>query len=157
MFLKHSKIAPSLMSAILKAAEDAARRVPPAFPLEATVAVNPFLGQTGEDLATASARLQRVAGVRAVQAGADYAAAIENGHVTDADLEEALSASTSPLKPKDIASLKTFATRTDTKELPVLPTVAQLAAETTNVDWPSSIEKTIGIWAAGQFDRGVIH
>jgi hypothetical protein len=49
---------------ILKAAEAAARAIPPAFPLEATVAVNPFLGQTGEDLATASARLQRVAGVR---------------------------------------------------------------------------------------------
>ena len=33
------------------AAEAAARAIPPAFPLEATVAVNPFLGQTGEDLA----------------------------------------------------------------------------------------------------------
>ena len=49
---------------LLQAAEAAARAIPPAFPLDATVAVNPFLGQTGEDLAHASARLARVAGVR---------------------------------------------------------------------------------------------
>jgi hypothetical protein len=52
---------------ILKSAEAAARAIPPAFPLEATVAVNPFLGQTGEDLATAAARLARVAGVSILQ------------------------------------------------------------------------------------------
>ncbi|RSK32314.1 DUF2309 domain-containing protein [Rhodovulum iodosum] len=154
MVLKHSQIAPSLMSAILKAAEVAARRIPPAFPLEATVAVNPFLGQTGEDLATASARLQRVAGVRAVRAGADHAAAIEDGQLTDAVLAEALSASTSPLKPKDLASLKAFAAGTATCEPTALPTVADLAAEATDVDWPSIIEKSVGVWAAGQFDRG---
>ena len=63
MLLDHSQIAPSRITGILGAAEAAARAVPPAFPLEATVAVNPFLGQTGEDLATASARLARVAGI----------------------------------------------------------------------------------------------
>jgi uncharacterized protein YbcC (UPF0753/DUF2309 family) len=35
-----------------------------------------------------------------------------------------------------------------------LPTVADLAAQATGTDWPSVIEKTFGIWAAGQFDRG---
>lgn len=154
MFLKHSQIAPSLMSAILKAAEGAARRVPPAFPLEATVAVNPFLGQTGEDLATASARLQRVAGVRATRSGADYQAIIEDGRVTDADLEEALAASTSPSKPGDLAGLKAVVSGAAASEPAVLPTVADLAAEATGNDWPSIIEKTFGVWAAGQFDRG---
>ncbi|MTH95510.1 YbcC family protein [Roseibium sp. RKSG952] len=154
MFIKHSQIVPSFLSAILKAAEDAARRVPPAFPLEATVAVNPFLGQTEEDLATASARLQRVAGVRATRSGAGYAAAIETGQISNAALEEALSSSTSPLKPKDLPALKAFATDAAPKKLTALPTVADLAAESTGHDWPSIIEKTIGVWAAGQFDRG---
>jgi hypothetical protein len=63
MFVKSVQIAPARIAELLKAAEAAARDIPPAFPLEATVAVNPFLGQTGEDLATASARLARVAGV----------------------------------------------------------------------------------------------
>ena len=66
MFIKHSQIAPMLASGLREAAEAAARAIPPAFPLDATVAVNPFLGQTGEDLAQAAARLGRVAGVRLI-------------------------------------------------------------------------------------------
>lgn len=154
MFMKHAQIEPDLISAILKAVEDAARRIPPAFPLEATVAVNPFLGQTDEDFATASARLQRVAGVRATQTGGAFAAAIDAGQVTDADLDAALSASTSPQKPKDVVALKAFATATTSPEPTVLPSVADLAAQASGTDWPSIIEKTIGVWAAGQFDRG---
>ncbi|WP_286190272.1 DUF2309 domain-containing protein [Labrenzia sp. R4_2] len=154
MFINHAQIAPALMSAVLKAAETAARRIPPAFPLEATVAVNPFLGQTGEDLANASARLKRVAGVRATQPRSVYAAAIAAGEITDADLEAALAAAHSPLKPGDIAALKAFAAAADMDEPAALPTVADLAAEVTGTDWPSVIEKTFGIWAAGQFDQG---
>ncbi|MBW8636885.1 DUF2309 domain-containing protein [Hoeflea sp. WL0058] len=152
MFLNHSHIAP--VSPILKAAEDAARRIPPAFPLEATVAVNPFLGQTGEDLATASARLQRVAGVRATQPVAAYAAMLENGSLADADLDAAVLSAKSRLKPKDVAALKAALGKDDAQEPVALPTVANLAAEFTGVDWPSIIEKTFGVWAAGQFDRG---
>ena len=154
MFLKHTQIAPSLMSAILKAAEIAARRIPPAFPLEATVAVNPFLGQTGEDLATASARLQRVVGAAATQPAAAYTAMIEDGRLVDADLDAALSAATSAKKPKDIAALKAILREDAARKPSALPTVANLAAAATGVDWPSIIEKTIGLWAAGQFDRG---
>ena len=51
--------------------------------------MNPFLGQTSEDLATASARLQRVAGARATQPSAQYIKMIEEGRLTDADLEAA--------------------------------------------------------------------
>ena len=45
------------------AAQRAGHAVPPAFPLDASVAVNPFLGQTGERLETTAARLGRVAGI----------------------------------------------------------------------------------------------
>ena len=41
------------VSGLLASAEAAARAIPSVFPLEATVAVNPFLGQAQEDLATA--------------------------------------------------------------------------------------------------------
>ena len=94
MFMKHSDIAPAHMADILRAAEAATRAIPPAFPLDATVAVNPFLGQTGTDLARAAARLDRAAGVRLTLARADYASAIAEGRITDADLKAALDAST---------------------------------------------------------------
>ena len=155
MFMKHSQITPVRLSAVLEAAEQAARAIPPAFPLDATVAVNPFLGQTGEDLATAAARLGRVAGVRITRKGAEYAAAIADGRITEDDLAEALAASPSPLKPADTAALRQAAEGLgDGPEPAALPTVADLAAEATGIDWPALIDKCIGLWAAGQFDRG---
>src|SRR6056297_4036637 len=108
MFLKHTEIAPDRIADLLSAAEGAARALPPAFPLEAAVAVNPFLGQTGEDLATASARIERVAGVRATQAPGDYAALIRDGQITQDDLSQALEACTRPDKPADVAALRTM-------------------------------------------------
>ena len=94
------------ITGLLKAADTAARAIPPAFPLSATVAVNPFLGQTGEDLATTAARLGRVAGVAITRPRAEIAAAVAAGRITDDDLAVALLASTSPLKPRDLAMLK---------------------------------------------------
>lgn len=153
MFLRHAQIAPSLASQFLHAAEAAARAIPPAFPLEATIAVNPFLGQGTEDLATASARLGRVAGVRLTRPRADFAARVAAGEITDDDLAAALIASTAPTKPRDLAWLKT---RMLVEPPPpaALPTVAALAAQATGTDWPAIIARSFGLWAAGHFDRG---
>lgn len=155
MLMNHADIAPARFSAVLEAAEAAGRAIPPAFPLDATVAVNPFLGQTHEDLAAAAARLSRVAGVRITRSGADYCEAICSGAITEADLAEALAAHPSPLKPADTAMLRHAAARIgNAPPAPALPTVADLAAEATGTDWPALIDKCIGLWAAGHFDRG---
>lgn len=155
MFLNQSQITPARMSEVLSAAEAAARAVPPAFPLDATVAVNPFLGQTGEDLATASARLARVAGTRITQTGDAYARAIRDGHIKESDLAAALDANKSPLKHSSVAALKLAASALGSNPAaPALPTIADLAAGVSGIDWPSVIDKTFGLWAAGHFDRG---
>lgn len=153
MFIQPTQIAPSLASQLRAAAEAAARAIPPAFPLEATVAVNPFLGQTGEDLATASARLGRVAGIRLTLPRADLAAKVAAGEITDDDLAAALIAATSPVKPRDLAMLKAKST-TNSHTPEALPTVATLAARATGIDWPAIISRSFGLWAAGYFDRG---
>ncbi len=153
MFLKPIDIAPARITGLLKAAEAAARAIPPAFPLSATVAVNPFLGQTAEDLATAAARLSRVAGVAITRPRAELAAEVAAGRITDDDLAAALLACSSPLKPADLALLK--AKLAVTAPAPVaLPTVADLAAADTGTDWPAVIARAFGLWAAGRFDRG---
>ncbi|MAU52939.1 MAG: hypothetical protein CMN17_11350 [Roseovarius sp.] len=153
MFMNHAQIAPARVSAILKAAERAARAVPPAFPLDATVAVNPFLGQAGEDLATANARLRRVAGISLVRPRADFLAGIAAGRITDDDLALALLASDAPAKPADLATFKARLNRP--RPAPqALPSVADLAARATGTDWPAIITRTVGLWAAGHFDRG---
>jgi hypothetical protein len=153
MFLKHTQIAPARTRSLLQSVEAAARRIPPAFPLSATVAVNPFLGQTDEDLATASARLARVAGVRAVQPRARMAAEIAAGRITDDDLAAALIACPSGLKPRDLAQLKARAGQEPAGAV-ILPTLADLAAADSDRDWPALVARCLGLWAAGQFDRG---
>ena len=153
MFLKHSAIAPSLASQFLTAAEAAARAVPPAFPLDATVAVNPFLGQTDSDLATASARLARVAGIGLTLPRAALAARVTSGEISDDDLAATLIASPSPVKPRDLAWLKTRM-QVPASESRALPTVADLAARATGTDWPAILSRSFGLWAAGYFDRG---
>ncbi|WGV18339.1 YbcC family protein [Fuscovulum ytuae] len=153
MFLKHTQIAPARISGLLTAAEAAARAIPPAFPLSATVAVNPFLGQTGEDLATAQARMARVAGVRLMRPRAEFVAMVQDGRISEDDLAAALIAQPSPLKPVDLALMKARITQ-PAPALKAVPTVAELAAEATGVDWPAVITRAIGLWAAGRFDRG---
>ena len=56
------QIKPLQTSTLADAADKAARAIPPVWPLASSVAVNPYLGQTGEDLAHVAARLARVAG-----------------------------------------------------------------------------------------------
>jgi hypothetical protein len=153
MFQTHLPIAPDLAAPLLRAAEAAARAIPPAFPLDATVAVNPFLGQTGETLATASARLSRVAGVRLTLPRKVLAARVASGEINDDDLAAALIASPSPVKPRDLALLKAR-TQAEVPPHPALPTVADLAARATGTDWPAIITRSVGLWAAGHFDRG---
>lgn len=157
MFLKHTQTAPSAALQLLQAAETAARAIPPAFPLDATVAVNPFLGQTTEDLAQASARLGRVAGASLTLPRAELAARVDAGDITDDDLAAALAAESNPAKPRDLAALKAQLAPSSTGLVgaPVaLPTVAALAAEATGTDWPAIIARSFGLWAAGYFDRG---
>lgn len=153
MFLKHTQIAPDRVSHLLRAAEAAARAIPPAFPLTATVAVNPFLGQTAEDLATASARMARVAGLHLTLPRAEYAAKVASGEITEDDLAAALVACASPLKPVDLALLKARLTMPTLAPQP-LPTLADLAAVETGEDWPATIARCMGLWAAGHFDLG---
>lgn len=153
MFLKHSTIAPAWIRSLISAAESASRAIPPAFPLDATVAVNPFLGQVDEDLATAAARLARVAGVRVTQDRGDYAKAISDGVVTDDDLAAALLASNSPLKPTDLALLKARVPLASPMPI-ALPTIADLASVVNGNNWTGIIARALGLWASGYFDRG---
>lgn len=153
MILTHDPIFAPDAAGLLRAAEAAARAIPPAFPLEATVAVNPFLGQTGESLAMTAARLARVAGIRMTLPRADFVAGLAEGRITEADLAEAWAACAEPARPASLAALRQ-ALGTDSAAPVALPNVADLAARATGTDWPGVIARAIGLWAAGHFDRG---
>lgn len=133
---------------LFAAADAALHQIPPAFPLEATVAVNPWLGQVGEDRTLAAARMARVGGGRMFLPRQTVAAMIASGEVTDGDLAAAAAA-----HGIDPQSLSRAATQ-EAASPAVLPSVADLAQQQTGVDWPALIEERIGHWAAAKFDRG---
>ncbi len=144
----HPSLAPS---AALKAAWRAAGQIPPLWPLHSSVTVNPFLGQSGQPLEYAAARLSRVAGVRVTMPRSWYAARIRSGAINDADLGAALANSPSALRPKTIAILKT-ATAVERPRAAPLETIADLAADASGVDWPAVLTERISHWAADYFD-----
>jgi len=135
------------------AADRAARAIPPVWPLASSVAVNPFLGHTDESLATVGARLERVAGAPVTMPRSWYAARIASGVITDADLSDALASAPVGLRPENLAAL-TSAARDPRPAIGAAPTIADLAAEASGIDWPGLIAERFGAWAAGYFDEG---
>jgi hypothetical protein len=95
-----------MTSIILAAADHAARAIPPFWPLASSVAVNPFLGQSEEKLATTAARLRRVGGVAITMPRAWFAERVAGGEIIDADLTAALDAEGGDASPVTLAMLK---------------------------------------------------
>ncbi len=138
--------------ALARAADQAVRAIPPAWPLTATVAVNPFLGQITETLDQTAARLARIGGVRLALPRKHYADLIAKGEITDEDLSAALQSSTL-FNRIDLPALKA-AVAEEPQPLAALPTIAELAARSTGKDWPGLVSERIGTVAAGFFDQG---
>ncbi len=146
-------VMPLQSSVLTDAADKAARAIPPVWPLASSVAVNPYLGQTGEDLAHVAARLARVSGTPVTMPRAFYLERIESGDITDEDLTAALRLQSHALRPADVSALKTAA-RQSPAAAQALPTVAALAAETSGIDWTGFIAERFGAWASAYFDEG---
>ena len=138
--------------ALARAADQAVRAIPPAWPLTATVAVNPFLGQISETLDNTAARLARIGGVRLALPRKHYADQIAKGEITDDDLSAALQSSTL-FNRIDLPALKAAVAK-EPQPVAALPTIAELAARATGKDWPGLVSERIGTFAAGFFDQG---
>jgi uncharacterized protein YbcC (UPF0753/DUF2309 family) len=140
------------MKTITTASDTAARAIPPVWPLASSVAVNPYLGQTGETLAETGARLGRVAGVPVTMPREVYRARIEDGTITDQDISTP--SRPAPMRRASTSTVKTMARAEEVHDPKPQPTIARLAAEASGIDWPGIIEDRFGHWAAGYFDQG---
>ncbi|EAQ28025.1 hypothetical protein NAP1_10538 [Erythrobacter sp. NAP1] len=139
--------------AIEGAIEHAVRQIPPAWPLSATVAVNPFLGQTEETLAATAARLRRVGGVPVTMPRSWYRERIAEGEITSDDLAAALAASPHSPKPSSMEALK-FEVQTESNKPTALPTIADLASDASGTDWAGVCADRTGSWLSSYFDEG---
>ena len=132
---------------LLAAAETACARIPPMWPLEQAVAVNPYLGHAEDDLAAAAARLARVAGARVALPRAEVAARIADGRIGAAHLAGAArAAGLSPEALREAASTPRPAPE-------ALPTVADLAARATGRTGPPSSPSGWG-WSRPRISTG---
>ena len=136
---------------IIAKADAAGRAIPPLWPLSSSVAVNPFLGQTEQTLPQVAALLDRVAGTPVTMPRSWYDDKINDGTITEADLVAALAKF--PDAAEDAAALKSLASVNAVPTM-ALPTVADLAAEVSGIDWPGIVQERFGVWAAGYFDAG---
>ncbi len=140
-------------TAMERATDAAIAAIPPLWPLTSSVAVNPFLGQAGESLAQAGARLARVAGIPVTMPRAWFMERIDSGAISADDLAASLADAPARLRPADMAGLLAEA-RKPSPPIVALPTVADLAAKLSGIDWPAVIAERLGAWAAGYFDEG---
>ena len=136
---------------ILAAAEDAAGQIPPLWRLDATVAVNPYLGQAGETLEVTAARLARVGGVRSIPERAHFRDKWASGDLTRDDL--ALALADLPDAAPSVEAL-VEAMQRDAPAPVAIPTVARLAQDASGIAWPDLVAERIGHWAAGHYDAG---
>ncbi len=143
----------STLATLQNAADSAGRAIPPVWPLASSVAVNPYLGQTGHTLAETAALLARVAGTPVTMPRTWYRERLASGVMTEADLAAALAASPHAAKPASLAALMAAIAR-DPAPRPPIPTVADLAAKASGIDWPAIIAERFGAWAGGYFDQG---
>jgi len=149
----HAAHDPQLPDDLAGSVEAAIRQIPPMWPLDAQVAVNPYLGQVHAGLAEAGARLTRLGAGPVTMPRQWYLDRLAHGTITDADLDFALAASPYPGKPLDVAALEALA-RQPRPPRPALPTIAELAARHSGIDWPAVMANQIGVWAGSYFDAG---
>jgi len=145
---------PAAQPALTEALRRALRAIPPAWPLAATVAVNPFLGQAEEDLATAAARLARVGGLRVTPPRAAFAAKLAAGEITEEDLAAALAACPWADRPADVAALRAALAAPEPPPPRAVPGMAELAAAASGTDWPGILAERFGAFCAAWFDEG---
>jgi len=141
--------------AVREAAEAAARRVAPLWPLTRFVAVNPFLGLSDRSFARAVEELRRLAGARVTMPRGFYAQAIAEGRITDADLAAALAEAPAVGDiPRDVAALKAAAAAGEPPRAEPLATVADVVAAIDDRDWPDFVTQRVSTWAGRYFDAG---
>lgn len=137
-------------------------RIAPLWPLKHFVAVNPFLGFSGQPFPATAAALKRVAKVDMLMPRQFYREAVNNGEIDDAALEEALARAPGEIdRPADVAALKRAVARdkmSTARPPAAVSTVAEILDALSDGDRQASLVgfmiEEISKWCAAYFDEG---
>ncbi len=149
------KMAPAASTDIAAAADAAIRSIAPLWPLRHFVAVNPFLGFSGQPFAEAAQRMASGMGARMTMDRRFYGDAVRSARITDTDLEEAIADTPAgPGIPRTAAEARLRSIGPSPAKAPLLPLVADVVALHGGTDWPAILVQHQGAFAARQFDEG---
>ncbi|APH74165.1 YbcC family protein [Aquibium oceanicum] len=137
---------------VLEAVDRACQMIPPAWPLSATVAVNPFLGHAEETLPIVAARMERIGGPHPLMPRAWYRDRLASGEIEDGDIGIALG--DLGLDSRMNASSVKAAAGVERDPVGPLATVADILSAERGFDFPVLVEERLSIWAQGYFDEG---
>ena len=137
---------PAVSDAIAAACE----RIPPLWPLQNFVAVNPFVGLSGRSFTDACALMERVT-YGGMLAPAVYYREQGAQNVTDADLQSALDQTDSSLSVRD---LRAWLQSDEPLAPPSIPTVAQLYDAHYGTHWKPFIVDEVSKWCSAFYDEG---
>jgi uncharacterized protein YbcC (UPF0753/DUF2309 family) len=155
-------LSPRTRSATSAAITAACNRIAPLWPLKHFVAVNPFLGFTGQTFEATSATMRRVARVNMLMPRAFYRQALSAGVIEDQDLEQALNSAPAEwgLSPS-VADFRLALMRDPVDGAPpdaVVATVAEVLDQLAEGDRQTSrtafMIDEISKWCAAYFDEG---
>ncbi len=135
------------------AVEEACSRIPPLWPLQNFVAVNPFLGLSGMPFAEAAQLLEKVAHSTALMDGEYYLSRIRDGAISSRDVRAALSQQGSVVDPVDPISWLGDQLR-PANEAERLLTVAEWLDEVGGTGWAPFVVDEVSKWCSSYFDRG---
>ena len=147
-------------SALETAIAAACQRIAPLWPLKHFVAVNPFLGFSGQSFAATAATLRRVAKVDMLMPRAFYRAALAAGTISDADIAQALARAPGQSL-ADVEQAKAALARDPAARPPgpaVVATIAEVLDRLSAGDRQASrtafMVDEISRWCAAFFDAG---
>lgn len=129
--------------------DEALKRIPPVWPLEHFIAVNPFLGLSGQSFSAACSTLRRTLGQAPLQAPAEYLEHWKNGTITPADLAPHTDAEW----PAD-RLLEVLEKSLDSPLIHPIATFADMLDQTLpHAHWSRFVSEEIAKWCAVHFDR----
>lgn len=150
-------------SGLLEAIHDACRRMPPLWPLDRFVAVNPFVGMSDRHLVDVATLLARNAHGEILPAAADLLARLETAGIQDGEIASAAMAVARSVPPElrglvrfsDWVGLRRALTE-DSKALAAtrVLSVADCLVGDGQGDWARFVVDEISKWCASFLDRG---
>lgn len=147
--LDESKIKKEIL---LDSMRKACKKIAPVWPLENFVAVNPYLGHTGEKFENVAQELATAGGIQMTLPIAFYLQKLKEGKLREEDLATCLQQHDWDNDVTDfISDLKSTI---DSPENNSISTLADLASLKDGKDWNRFMTGRISVWAASYFDKG---